>query len=439
MRILPAIDLLDAKVVRLHQGRYDHITTYPVSPTEIAHCFQKKGLNFLHVIDLDGAKNGLPALMPHIKQLLEMKLSLQVGGGIRTLETARSYLQLGVDRIIVSTSSIEQEGFWQALVAEFSKERIVLALDVKNGQVLTHGWCNSSKMQVDEIIEKIGQGNILHLIVTDTQKDGTNAGPNLALYKEIRQKFPTLNLIAAGGISSVQDILALEKLGIDEAVVGRAIYENPTLIHYLLCEQIDWQKGQGLVPAIVQSADDAQVLMLGYMNKEALNITLETKQVTFFSRSRQTLWTKGKSSGNTLKLVDIAIDCDKDTLLVLVEPAGPVCHEGTKSCFNAPCGLWFLHALEKLIDERFTGKDPESYVFKLSQKGPACVAQKVGEEAVETALASLMPSKNQLKEESADLLFHLLVNLRYHKIGLAEVVNILEKRNGQRNGKAHPK
>jgi phosphoribosyl-ATP pyrophosphohydrolase/phosphoribosyl-AMP cyclohydrolase len=439
MRILPAIDLLDGKVVRLHQGRYDHIINYPVSPIDIAHCFQKKGLHFLHVIDLDGAKNGYTSHYHEIEKLLQLKLSLQVGGGIRTLEAARQYLQLGVERIIVSTTAIMQDGFWQTLVAEFSKERLVLSLDVKNGEVVTHGWQHSSKMGIEAIIEAIGQDNILHLIVTDTEQDGTKLGPNLALYQEIRQKYPTINLIAAGGISSVEDIIALENLGIEEAIVGRAIYENPSLMHYLFCEQVDWQKGDGLVPAIVQSAEDAQVLMLGYMNKEALHITLETKQVTFFSRSRQALWTKGETSGNTLKLIDIALDCDKDTLLVIAQPSGPVCHEGTKSCFNATCGLWFLHELEKIIDERFTGSDPDSYVYKLSQKGAFRVAQKVGEEGVETALASVMPAKDQLKEESADLLFHLLVNLRYHKIELAEIVNILENRNGQRDGKTHSK
>jgi len=436
MRILPAIDLLDEKVVRLYQGRYDHIFNYPLSPIEIAQGYQKQGLNFLHVIDLDGAKEGQPKHLHLIDQLLQMKLSLQVGGGIRTLEMARHYLQMGVERIILSTMAIQQEGFWQTLVDEFSKERLALSLDVKNDIVLTDGWYGLTAKSIAEIVEKIGQENILHLIVTDVLRDGTKEGPNLFLYQELKQKYPSFNLIAAGGITTISDLTALEKIGLQEAIVGRALYENQELRHYLFCQQIDWKKQNGLVPAIVQSADDGVVLMLGYMTEEALKITLETKAVTFFSRSRQELWTKGTTSGNTLTLVDIALDCDRDTLLLTVKSHGPTCHVGTKSCFKTKQGhLCFLSQLEEIIDKRMKSNDPESYVFRLTQKGAARVAQKVGEEAVETALASLMPTKESLKDESADLLFHLLVNLRFHNIDLEEIVTILEKRHGKTHSK----
>lgn len=158
--------------------------------------------------------------------------------------------------------------------------------------------------------------------------------------------------------------------------------------------KIDFEKGGGLVPAIVQDADTEQVLMLGYMNSEAVDATRETGLVTFYSRSRQTLWCKGETSGNTLGLVDMAVDCDEDTLLVRARPAGPTCHEGTISCFGdtGPQGLGFLAALTKLIEGRKTADPESSYSASLLQGPLSRAAQKVGEEGVETVIAALAQS-----------------------------------------------
>ena len=193
---------------------------------------------------------------------------------------------------------------------------------------------------------------------------------------------------------------------------------------------IDFAKGGGLVPAIVQDAQTEQVLMLGYMNAESLAKTQETGLVTFYSRSRDAIWTKGETSGNMLQLQSITADCDSDTLLVRAIPAGPTCHKGTVSCFggDGPQGLGFLGYLEDLIEGRKTADPESSYTAKLLQGPLRRAAQKVGEEGVETALAAVAETEEKLTSEAADLLYHLIVLLAAKDVKLADVMAELRQR-----------
>jgi phosphoribosyl-AMP cyclohydrolase / phosphoribosyl-ATP pyrophosphohydrolase len=197
--------------------------------------------------------------------------------------------------------------------------------------------------------------------------------------------------------------------------------------------KIDWKKNSGLVPAIVQDAATLQVLMLGYMDAAALKKTLRTKKVTFFSRRTRRLWTKGESSGNLLHLVNAEVDCDNDTLLITARPDGPTCHRGTISCFGrgGARGVGFLAQLERTVNARLRGGDRKSYTLRLAREGVARVAQKVGEEGVETALAALRANKAALAGEAADLLYHLIVLLRVKKLALADALAVLEKRHAK--------
>ena len=195
--------------------------------------------------------------------------------------------------------------------------------------------------------------------------------------------------------------------------------------------KIDWKKTNGLVPAIVQDAATLQVLMLGYMNADALKRTLRTKKVTFFSRTKERLWTKGESSGHFLKVVSVEVDCDNDTLLVQANPIGPTCHRGTVSCFGDGAlvgGVGFLGYLEQFLDERIKGGDTSSYTVRLAKEGVGRVAQKVGEEGLETALAAVSGKNKDFAGEAADLLYHLIVLLRVKKLKLADAIAVLEKR-----------
>ena len=194
--------------------------------------------------------------------------------------------------------------------------------------------------------------------------------------------------------------------------------------------KIDFEKGGGLVPTIIQDADTQQVLMLGYMNADALAATRASGFVTFYSRSRNCLWQKGETSGNRLALVDIEVDCDQDTLLVRARPAGPTCHKGTISCFGSqgPQGLGWLAQLSDLIENRKKADPKTSYTAKLLQGPLTKCAQKVGEEGVETVIAALAETDEHFKSEAADLLYHLMVLLAAKNMSLADIITALRTR-----------
>lgn len=197
-------------------------------------------------------------------------------------------------------------------------------------------------------------------------------------------------------------------------------------------DQLDFDKAGGLLPAIVQDALTGKVLMLGYMNREALEKTLEKGLVTFYSRSKKRLWMKGESSGNTLALVDIKSDCDQDTLLVRARPAGPVCHKGTDTCWaegNYPAG--FLGQLEQVIQSRKGGDPESSYTARLFARGINKVAQKVGEEAVELVIEAKDEDEHLFLNEASDLLYHYLVLLAAKGYEMADVLRILNERHKQ--------
>jgi len=193
---------------------------------------------------------------------------------------------------------------------------------------------------------------------------------------------------------------------------------------------IDFKKGGGLVPVVVQDLISQQVLMLAYMNREAYEITVKTGRATFFSRSRNEIWQKGDTSGNWLKVVDIVTDCDADTLLLRVEPQGPVCHKGTYSCFGEEEKLHagFIRKLEKLIDRRKEELPENSYTTELFRAGINRIAQKVGEEAVELIIEAKDDNSDRFLNEGADLLYHLMVMLSYKGFSISDIITVLEKR-----------
>jgi phosphoribosyl-ATP pyrophosphohydrolase/phosphoribosyl-AMP cyclohydrolase len=191
---------------------------------------------------------------------------------------------------------------------------------------------------------------------------------------------------------------------------------------------VNFKKGDGLVPAIIQDTTTMQVLMVGYMNEEAYNKTISEGRVTFFSRSRQRLWTKGETSGNFLTVKEILPDCDNDALLIRVDPAGPVCHTGSTSCFGDTGAKGFLYRLEKIISDRISENAADSYTNKLFHRGINKIAQKVGEEAVELVIEAKDDNIELFRNEAADLLYHLLVLLRARSTTLSEIEEVLSLR-----------
>lgn len=191
---------------------------------------------------------------------------------------------------------------------------------------------------------------------------------------------------------------------------------------------LDFEKGNGLVPVIIQDFQTLEVLMLGYMNEEAWKKTNDTGKVTFYSRSKERLWTKGEESGHFLEVISISVDCDQDTLLIKAKPYGSTCHTGTRSCFNTAFNQNFIFELENIIRSRYEFPQKDSYVNKLRQNGINKIAQKVGEEAVETVIAALNETEKNFINESSDLLFHLLILLREKNVSLKCIAENLESR-----------
>lgn len=191
---------------------------------------------------------------------------------------------------------------------------------------------------------------------------------------------------------------------------------------------IDFNKSDGLVPAIIQDEQTLEVLMLGYMNEEAFQKTEKEQKVTFFSRTKNRLWTKGEESGNFLMVKSISIDCDNDTLLIKAKPVGPTCHTGSRSCFKTEYNQNFIFELENIITDRYENPTTKSYVNSLREKGLNKIAQKVGEEGVETVIAALAETEKDLINESSDLVFHLLVLLKEKGLSLTDIAKNLESR-----------
>ncbi|MDI6536206.1 bifunctional phosphoribosyl-AMP cyclohydrolase/phosphoribosyl-ATP diphosphatase HisIE [Pantoea ananatis] len=193
--------------------------------------------------------------------------------------------------------------------------------------------------------------------------------------------------------------------------------------------RLDWEKTQGMMPVIVQHNVSGEVLMHGYMNQDALNKSLQDGNVTFFSRTKNRLWTKGETSGHFLQVVSITPDCDNDTLLVLANPIGPTCHLGTSSCFSPAAPDWtFLYQLEQLLASRKSADPDSSYTAKLYASGTKRIAQKVGEEGVETALAATVNDREELTNEASDLIYHLLVLLQDQDLDLSTIISNLRAR-----------
>lgn len=196
--------------------------------------------------------------------------------------------------------------------------------------------------------------------------------------------------------------------------------------------EIDFKKGEGLVPVIIQDEKTMEVLMLGYMNEEAYQKTVNEGKVTFFSRTKNRLWTKGEESGHFLNVLSIRKDCDDDTLLIRVNPIGPTCHKGNRSCFDTEFNQNFIFELEKIIEDRYINPVESSYVNKLRARGLNKIAQKVGEEGVETVIAALNETEHDFINEASDLVFHLLVLMKEKNISLNTIAKNLEGRHAKK-------
>ena len=223
MNIIPAIDLIGGQAVRLVKGDYEKVTVYSDDPAAVAESFERAGAKYLHVVDLDGAKDGTTANFETIKKIIERTdLSVEVGGGIRTLERVRQYIDIGVDRVIIGTAAVTDPDFLSEAVSLYG-EKIVVGVDIKDGFVAIKGWLEISGLSCKEFCKKLEALGVKTIICTDISKDGMMSGTNRELYRELYDEFE-LNIIASGGVSSMEDIAVLSNMGLFGAIVGKAIY-----------------------------------------------------------------------------------------------------------------------------------------------------------------------------------------------------------------------
>ena len=235
MKILPAIDIKDGVCVRLTQGNFENVTKYNNDPASQAQLFLEYGFLNLHVVDLDGARDGQRKNILQLNEILSLReLSIQFGGGVRTLDEVRNLLKLGINRVIIGTSAVTNFEFTETILKSIDLNSITFALDFKviDGSPLlaSHGWQQLSQINLFDFIEKFKPRNVL---ATDIDKDGLLQGPSIDVYKEIKSFFPAINLIGSGGISSIADIKALGEIGIEEVIVGKAIYDKKITLEEL--------------------------------------------------------------------------------------------------------------------------------------------------------------------------------------------------------------
>ena len=226
MKVIPAVDLLNGEVVRLHKGNYEEVTVYDKDPVDTARKFKEAGFDHIHIVDLNGAKEGKFVNLPHIKAVIkDLDISVQTGGGIRTFEDVEYLLDAGLTKIICSSMAIKNESDWVKALDKFP-DQMILGMDLKDGKIAYSGWLETAEEDTFSFLERMIQFGLKEVLCTDISKDGTLSGPNLDLYISLKKAFPEITLIASGGVSNQQDLIELKEAEIDAVVIGKAYYEN---------------------------------------------------------------------------------------------------------------------------------------------------------------------------------------------------------------------
>lgn len=317
--IIPSIDIMDGKVVQLKQGKEK---VYENSSIEKV-INQYKIFPEINVIDLDSAM-GKGNNKELIKKICK-QIDCNVGGGIRTIDIAKEYIEAGAKSIIVGTRANKE------FLSKLPKEKVVVALDVKQGKIAVKGWQELEEQNIyDKLIEL--EDYCKKYLVTNVDVEGLNSGTNLKFFESLVGKTKN-DIMVAGGITTMEEIKYIHKLGLDQ-VLGMAITSGKLNIMDCYMEIMDFEKQDGLIPTIVQDINTKEVLMLAYSNKTSLKKTYELNLATYYSRSREKMWTKGETSGNLQEIKKIYLDCDSDTLLFLVSQKGVACHRNKRTCFE---------------------------------------------------------------------------------------------------------
>ena len=405
--IIPSIDLMNGKAVQLKQGREKILEREDI--LELAKYFGRFGE--IAVIDLDAAM-GKGNNNELIKKLCAT-VDCRVGGGIRTIERAKEIISYGAKKIIIGTAASKE------FLKELPKDKVLVAIDSRLGKVVTQGWQTETENTPQDVVKEIDDfcSGYLYTIV---DKEGMMEGTDIDAILNIRG-ITSKELVAAGGIRSIEEIYRLDQAGAS-CQLGMAVYTGEIILEDAFCELLDFEKGDGLIPTIVQDKNSKQVLMMAYCNEESLKSSLKTGKATYFSRSRQSLWVKGETSGNTQDLLSVKYDCDRDTLLFTVHQHGPACHTGQYSCFGKK--EFSFKSLYSVLTDRLIKLPENSYTTTLF-KDEFFLKRKINEEAFEVLNAT---NKDELIWEISDLTFFVMTLMVKHGISIDDIRNHLASR-----------
>ncbi|MDR0557095.1 MAG: phosphoribosyl-ATP diphosphatase [Treponema sp.] len=423
--VIASIDIQGGKVVQLKQGA--ELVLQRDNAAELAETFDTYGE--VAVIDLDAAM-GRGSNAGMIKPLLR-KAVCRVGGGVRTVAQAQELVSLGARKIIVGSSAFRVNGafavniaFLEALSKKIGRERVIVAVDARDNEIVVDGWKTRTGLPLVQSAKAV-EPYAGELLFTGVEREGSMTGIDLEPVKQLCAAVSCF-VTAAGGVSTLDEIEALAALGCD-VQLGMALYTGAISLADAFVRSLNWKKGEilapqpfALLPVIAQSVD-GQVMMSGFADREAVAETFKRGNLCFHSRTRNTLWMKGEHSGNTLRLIRIRADCDRDALLATVEPAGPVCHTGAWSCFNTNRDYtWRL--LQSVIAGRFRNPTPGSYTATLDDN---LVREKVREEAEELCAAA---AHDDIVWEAADLLYFATALITRAGVAVEEVLAELDRR-----------
>lgn len=406
--IIPSIDLMNGKAVQLKQGKEKVLEREDVF--ELAKYYSRFGE--VAVIDLDSAFGNGNNNEDLIKQLCKIA-PCRVGGGIRTIEKAKRLIAAGAKKIIIGTAASEE------FLSQLPKDKVIVAIDAKNGKITTEGWTKElDKTPIDYIkrFDNLCSG----YLYTVVEREGMMQGCNIEAIEEVR-KATKKEFVAAGGISTIGEIVALNKKDISTQL-GMCIYTEAVKLEDAFLACLDFKKCEGLIPTIVQDVDTKQVLMMAYSTPESLKKSFDTGLATYFSRSRQELWTKGLTSGNTQELKCARFDCDFDTLLFKVKQKGNACHLDRYSCFENK--EFSVNELYDVLKSRKETLPSGSFTTKLF-KDPFFLKRKIMEEAFEVVN---FEQGDGLEWEAADLAYFVLTLMVQNGITPEEILNNLASR-----------
>ena len=388
------------------------------------------------VIDLDAALGNIDAKgnteNTHLLKSLLHRGNVRTGGGIRSVKRAKELISLGAEKVIIGSAawksnpvdgeSVLNEEFLNELAAAIGKDRIIISVDAINGKIAVKGWTETVDIPLVEGAKQ-AEKFCSELLFTCVEKEGCMQGTNMDYVRALREAVKC-RVVVAGGVSSVQEIKELEKLHCD-VQLGMALYTGKVDLKEAFVECLDFEKSP-LIPMIAQSVN-GEVLMQGYVNAEAVRKSFDCGRLTFWSRSRNELWTKGDTSGNVLQVVRMRADCDRDCILATVLPTGPACHTGSWTCFTSAIDeKSSMGRLYNVIADRFANPKPGSYTATLDNKR---VREKVEEEAEELCEAE---GKEEVIWEAADLLY--FVNVLMYKEGVSwkDVYDELDRRHKEK-------